>query len=189
MAILICRVAWMPTYRSGDERAVGGGSYVDEGNVPHDALNFFPIGDTYYGFVENRGQQIRLDNLGGQPAGETVSGISVVFCAEDPESAEFLVTGWYSNATVHRRPIGRPRDAPGRHVYFTATDTTLIETSQRCFKIPRARDNPPTLFGGIGMRHIWYGLNDERAADFRELLNSYMGAPELNRTPKEAVES
>ena len=66
MAILICRVAWMKSYQSEEERADGGGSYVDEGNVPHEALNFLPVGDTYYGFVENRRQQLKLEKLGGQ---------------------------------------------------------------------------------------------------------------------------
>ena len=48
MAILVCRVAWMPRCRSDEEMAVGGGSYVDKGNVPHESLNFLPVGDTCY---------------------------------------------------------------------------------------------------------------------------------------------
>ena len=66
MTILICRVAWMPRYQSDDEAAVGGGSYVDEGNVPHESLNFLAVGDTYYGFIENGRKQIRLERLGAQ---------------------------------------------------------------------------------------------------------------------------
>lgn len=34
--------------RSDEEMAVGGGSYVDKGNVPHESLNFLPVGDTCY---------------------------------------------------------------------------------------------------------------------------------------------
>ena len=89
MTILVCRVAWMPRYQSDDEEAVGGGRFVDQGNVPHESLNFLPVGDTYYGFVENRGQQMRLERLGAKPGDDIVTGVLVVFCAEEPESGDF----------------------------------------------------------------------------------------------------
>ncbi len=187
MMILVCRVAWMPGYRSGDEKAEGGGRYVDEGNEPHEALNFLPIGDTYYGFVENRRQQIKLERLGGGPADKTIVGVSIVFCAEDPESGDFLVAGWYSGAAVHRHPVKRPEDTLQRDAYFTATDATLIGETERCFRIPRAQDKPPSGFGGIGQRHIWYGLNDEAATEFRESLIEYMAARPLRQKPRKAV--
>lgn len=187
MAILVCRVAWMPRYQSGDERAEGGGSYVDEGNEPHEALNFLPVGDTYYGFVENHGDRITLERLGGRPADETIGGVSVVFCAVDPKSGEFLVTGWYSGATVHRNPVDRPEDPLPRRAYFTATDATLISETERCFRIPRAQDKPRSEFGGIGQRHIWYGLNDKRATRFRASLIEYMATRTLGQAREAAV--
>ena len=183
MAILICRVAWMKSYQSEKESAYGGGSYVDEGNVPHEALNFLRVGDTYYGFVENRRQQIKLEKLGGQKENSSINGVLVVFCAKDRETNNFLVTGWYTDATVHRHAIARP----GRQVHFTATDAKLIGESKRCFRIPRAQDNPRRSFGGIGQRHIWYGLNDESAVDFRESLNGYMADQALMQTPEKAA--
>ena len=189
MAILVCRVAWMTRYRSDDETAVGGGSYVDDGHVPHESLNFLPVGDTYYGFVENRGQQIRLERLGGAPGDQSVSGVLVVFCAAEPASNEFLVTGWYAAATVYRSPIERPRDDLRRQVSFTARHATPVAETERSFRIPRARDNPPSRIGGVGNRNIWYGLNEERARAFREFLGGYIEAPDQTRTPQEAVES
>ena len=182
MTILICRVAWMPRYQSDDEAAVGGGSYVDEGNVPHESLNFLAVGDTYYGFVENGRKQIRLERLGAQAGDEAATGVLVVFCAEDPAGNDFLVTGWYVDATVYRHPIERPGDDLGREVRFTARDATLVAESERRFRIPRAQDNPPSGIGGIGQHNIWYGLNIERAAEFRELLGAYINAPDLTRT-------
>ena len=189
MAILVCRVAWMPSYRSDEEPAEGGGGHVDQGNVPHESLNFLPIDGTYYGFVQNPGNQIRLERLGGQRAAETFAGVSVVFCAEDPNSREFLVTGWYSDATVHRSPIRRPGNDPReRRVYFTTTEATLIGEAERCFRIPRVRDNPPNPFSGIGQHPFWYGLNDDLAATFRDSLNVYMATQALaQQTPEEAV--
>ena len=186
MAILICRVAWMRGYQSDDEKAIGGGSYVDEGNVPHESLNFLPVGDTYYGFVQNGGNKIRIERLGARPADRTIAGISVVFCATDRETGDFLVTGWYADATVHRNPIERPGDPSGRHAYFTATDATLIGESERCFGIPTQK-NAISPFGGIGHSFIWYGLNDDSAAEFRESLDEYMATLTSTQTPEEAV--
>lgn len=189
MAILVCRVAWMPGYRSDDETAVGGGRYVDQGNTPHESLNFLPVGDTYYGFVENRGHEIRLERLGGNAMDDDLTGVLVVFCAAEPGSGEFLVTGWYADTTVYRRPIARPGDDLGRRVNFTAREATLIPLPERCFRMPRARDNPPSGIGGIGMRNVWYGLNEQRARALRESLGEYIDTPEVTRTPQEAVES
>ena len=62
-----------------------------------------------------------------------MTGVLVVFCAEEPGSGEFLVTGWYSDATVHRHAIDRPADDRGRQVSFTARDATLVAESERCF--------------------------------------------------------
>jgi len=186
--ILVCRVAWMPGYRSGKETAKGGGSYVtEEKGEPHEALNFLPVGDTYYGFVENGGKKITLERLGGGPADKTIDGVSIVFCAEDPESGEFLVTGWYPGATVHRCPVKRPDDPLQRDAYFTATNATLSGEAERCFRIPRARDKPPSGFSGIGQSQIWYGLNDELATKFRESLIDYMATRTLKQTPRKAV--
>ena len=187
MKILVCRVAWMPRYQSRYEKGKGGGSYVTEKTEPHEALNFLPVGGTYYGFVENGGKKITLERLGGRAADKTIGGVSIVFCAERPKSREFLVTGWYSGATVHRCPVKRPEDPLQRDAYFTATDATLIGDTERCFRIPRARDWPRSGFGGIGQSQIWYGLNDERASTFRKSLIDYMATRTLRQTSEEAV--
>ena len=173
MAIIVCRVAWMPCYRSTDEPATGGGSHVDKGGEPLEALNFLPVDDVYYGFVENKNRQLVLEKLGGRREDETLNGVSVVFCAPDPDTKDLLVTGWYVDATVHRQAIERPNDDPGRRVHFTATNATLIGESERCFPIPRAQDTWSSC-RGIGQAQFWYGLNEERATEFRQFLKEYM---------------
>ena len=187
--VLVCRVAWMPGYQSNEEEARGGGTYVDEGNVPHESLNFRPVRQTYYGFVENGGKGLGIERLGARRADETIDGVSVLFCATDRETSEFLLTGWYTNATVHRHPIKRPgRDRLQREVYFTATDATVIPESERCFHLPRKRDKHKFPFGGIGPRaFVWYGLNDDRAAGFCESLHRYMTTRVSTQTPDEVV--
>ena len=128
---------------------------------------------------------------GWVPAGQTrrLDGVSVLFCATDRETSEFLLTGWYTNATVHRHPIKRPgRDRLQREVYFTATDATVIPESERCFHLPRKRDKHKFPFGGIGPRtFVWYGLNDDRAAGFCESLHRYMTTRVSTQTPDEVV--
>ena len=66
MSILVCRFAWMASYKADNERARGGGRYVDEGNMPHESLNFLPINGTYYGYVMNDGQKLSLERLGSR---------------------------------------------------------------------------------------------------------------------------
>ena len=189
MEILVCRVAWMPYYRSDQESAVGGGSYVADGNVPHESLNFLPVGETYYGYVRVKGRQIGIQRIGAGRGDDVVSDVLVAFCAEHPGSGDFLVVGWYSDATVYRHGTLRPR--PDRRVNFTTVDATLMAESDRCFRIPRARENPPSDIGGIGMSNIWYGLNnesaqnDERVQAFREQLLAYIDELGTTQTPEE----
>ena len=191
-AVLVCRVAWMAGYQSDREIARGGGSYVGGTTVPHESRNFLPVGQTYYGIVENRGRQIRIEKLGAEPHQESIGGITVVFCAMDPRARELVVVGWYTSATVHRRPIRRPGPDPRhRKVYFTATEATLIEESERWFRIPKAGETTKQEGGGIGPRSfIWYGLNDGGASKLRETLYAYMTSGARTNTPKQvAVES
>ena len=172
----------MPRYQS-DEETAGGGSYVDQGNVPHESLNFLPVGDIYYGFVERgknkegENRKIKLENLGGNPGDETVTGSRRLLCAGNRR-----VAGDDRHATVYRQHIKRPDDNYDRKVSFTARSATLVAESP----IPQARAGRS---GGIGQNQFWYGLNEESAREVRELLNAYIGAPDLTWTPEEAVES
>ena len=191
MEILVCRVAWMPYYRSNEELAVGGGAHVNKGKLPHESLNFLPVDDTYYGYVQYKGKKLGIEKLGAEREDKKVSDVLVVFCAEHPESRDFLVVGWYDDATVYRQRIRRPK--PRRGVSFTADDATLAAESERCFRIPRARDNPPSDFGGIGHQNIWYGLsnkkarNNKRVQAFRKRLIAYIGAPDMGQTPEDVA--
>ena len=191
MEILVCRVAWMQYYRSNDEQAVGGGAHVTKGKLPHESLNFLPVDDTYYGYVKYSGRKLGIERLRAKHEDEKVSDVLVIFCAEHPESRDFLVVGWYDDATVYRQRIRRPK--PRRRVSFTADDATLVAESERCFRIPRARDNPPSGFGGIGHQNIWYSLSNKaaqknkRVQAFRERLAAYIGGLGMGQTPEDVA--
>ena len=178
MPILVCRVAWMPSYQADEERADGGGRHVDEGKLPHESLNFLPINGTYYGYVMNDGQKLSLERLGSRKADQKINGVLVVFCATNPKSGKQFVTGWYTDATVYRLPIKRPEDKVDRDAYFTATNAVLVKEAERRFRIPGANDKPRSPFSGIGQKNIWYGLNDNRSEEFRESLRKYMSSVE-----------
>ena len=156
MAILVCRVAWMASYQSEDEPGFGGGGYVVKGNVPAEALNFHPVGNTYYGYVANRGRQIRLEtNFGAERDAATVEPVSVVFCATDPDTDDFLVVGWYTDATVYRQPIRRPGDSRKRGIYFRKPPSPVIEwdsVNPRMPSKPRLRPIPDILKPPNGAR-------------------------------------
>ena len=182
MSILVCRVAWMPKYQADEERAEGGGRWVDDGNMPHESLNFLPINGTYYGYVMNDGQKLSLERLGSRKADEKINGVLVVFCAKKPKSGKQFVTGWYTDATVYRLPIKRPEDKVDRDAYFTAANAVLVDEAERRFRIPGANDNPPSPISGIGQKNIWYGLNDNRAEEFRVSLSKYMSSVESQQS-------
>ena len=164
----------MPHYQSAEEPAIGGGSYVDRGEEPHESLNFLPIGDQYFGFVENRRQRLNIDNLGAEKNEPFVDNVTVVFCAEEPKTKKFLITGWYINATAYRDAIERPQDPVGRKAHFVSLEARLVKLSDRCFEIPRARSKTKGVYGGIGQRNIWYGLNSKGATVLRNSILSYL---------------
>ena len=196
MSIIVCRVAWMPAYRSEQEPAYGGGAHITDEGIPYEAYNFLPIDGTYYGYVAvpRGGKQDRehgrmnINRLGATAADETIAGVTVVFCASDPKTKEFLVTGWYNNAIAYREGIDRPGDSLRQHcINFTSNEAVLVQESERTFRMPKARDVPREDFGGVGEGNIWYGLNRSAAQEYLELLENYMAHRFDNQNPGNAA--
>ena len=179
----------MPFYRSEKEVAYGGGSYVvNEGKVPYEALNFLPVKGEYFGYVAvPKSGKLNINKLGAQPDDEKIGGVLVVFCASDPKTGDFLVTGSYKNATVYRKWIKRPDENKHRYVRFTSTEAVIVEESLREFLMPRSNDTPREPFGGIGTGNIWYGLNQKSAQGFRDSIEKYMQGESINNQPDETV--
>ncbi len=183
----------MQYYRSDKELAVGGGAHVADGNLPHESLNFLPVGDTYYGYVRVKTPQIRIENIGAARADDAVSDVLVVFCAVQPDSRDFLVVGWYEGATVYRYGIQRPDH--DRWVNFTSVNATLVVESERRFRIPRSTDGSQRGISGIGQANYWYELSiraaqkEKRVRAFRERLETYIAefGVDEGKTPKTVV--
>ena len=180
--IIVCRVAWMSTYRSEDEDACGGGDHVKSGGIPYEALNFLPIDGVYYGYVAvPRGGSrkahgsVDIKRMGAQTADSEIDGVSIVFCATEPDTSDFLVVGWYRSATVFRNGIDRPGDQKRIGcINFKSTEAVLVEEHERSFLMPTDKDKPKEVFGGIGMANIWYGLNEKSARRYKKSLEDYM---------------
>jgi hypothetical protein len=106
--LFFCNIGWMNRYeglRGKPDKIVGGGKYVDENEDGHEVCNFLVADDgNVYGHVETikkkLDRKIRIESVGG--AGNSVSGVDVVWTATNPEEGGRRVVGWYRNATIFR---------------------------------------------------------------------------------------
>lgn len=161
--ILVCRLAWMETYSSLNEKAFANHSYVKDGNTPHEALNFLATKDKeYFGYVRvgtdsiGKPGKININKLGASNQDVSIKGILIVFIARRPIDNLLLIIGYYKNAEVFRAPIERPdgKNGPKSIVRFKTRTAKLIKESKRSFEMPSGK-------GAIGNSDLWYGLTDE----------------------------
>lgn len=153
--MLFCNIGYSKTYTGNPfDKLEGGGSYNETHDDGGERYNFSPDNGFYYGFVENRGNNINLARIDGtrNQKDDFVNNVLVVFCANKGEGS--IVVGWYNNATVYRT-LQKRED--GRIFYFKCrvADGVLLDENDRDFKIPRAKNK---AFGfGFGQSQIWYG--------------------------------
>lgn len=192
--ILVCRLTWMNFYASTAERGESNHSYVTDGNVAGESLNFLNYQDAgYEGYVQVKGDSIgspgkvNINRLGARKMESKLDGIIVVFAATHPARGGIRVVGWYSNATVYREPITNPKtgslmsaDVGERTVRITSNAATLIPTEDRHFQLPRG-------LGGIGQSDLWYGLQSSENVKLKELLLEYIREENLAEQPQLGV--
>ena len=147
--VLFCNIAWMASYDRiafPEDRPRYGGSYVKDTGDAFESWNFHKYDDGYYGFVETkyrggtsvqaRANQLHIEKIDPSAKGETVDGITVVFCAYSDEERSTVIVGWYEDATVLRRR----KQHPDGHMYnIKAPYAILLPEAQRTKKIPRAK--------------------------------------------------
>lgn len=148
----------MDHYRgvTGNDTPKGGGAWVKEHGFGHEAFNFKPSHDEYFGFVQSAGGGINLGRLGAAPDDDQLDDVTVVWVATHPLEGGVRVVGWYRNATVFREyqpPVrAKERKLPNRKApWFVARakDVVLLDRDERVFEVPRGK-------GGMGQSNVWY---------------------------------
>jgi hypothetical protein len=158
LPLLVCRTAWMDHYRgvTAKDTPTGGGAWVKQHGFGHEAYNFEPVLNEYFGYVRPTGSGINLSKLGGSADDEQLDGVTVVWVATHPTEGGTRVVGWYLNATVFAEyqapPTKKGRRLPdGEAPWFLvrARDAVLLDRDERVFEVPRGK-------GGMGQSNAWY---------------------------------
>ena len=148
---IFCNIGWMARYqglRNQPDKIVGGGRWIDENQHGAEVCNFVGCDDgNVYGHVETvKGKvdrAINIDALGALPHEGSVSGVTVVWTARNPDTGGRWIIGWYRNATVFRKrqPFGAPPSAQHKkdeisdfRVMSKSGDSVLLSIEER--KLP-----------------------------------------------------
>jgi hypothetical protein len=151
----------MDQYRgvTADDTPSGGGAYVRERGFGHEAFNFEPYRNEYYGYVQATGSGVNLQRLGGAPGDDQLGRVTVAWVATHPTEGGMRIVGWYPSATVFAEyqspPSRRARrlpdgDSPGFLV--RARNAMLLDRDERVFDVPRGTSTT----AGMGQSNIWY---------------------------------
>jgi|GEM_PF-6875503 len=163
--IIVCRIGWMPEYRSIDEPVYSNQAHFDEEDpIPHEGHNFLKMKDgKYYGYFPITGDAVgslsktEINKLGASSGDDYLTGTLVLFVAPKKEDDNSLrVVGFYRNATLYREP--ETTDTTPAIRRMETTDAVLIPEEDRAFVMPRAKDRLEV--GGFGRANHWYGLNE-----------------------------
>ena len=178
--ILFCNIAYMQYYDNRiQDKPINGGAYVSENNDALEKYNFQECDDGYYrGFVEtkhhlgykegiknNTYNQIKIERIeASAKKEESISGVTVVFCATPPRKPNVIV-GWYKNATVYRY---RPQyDDRYFNLQARITDAVLLPEEERTKVVPRANRKGY----GFGQSNVWYADTENSGAYIKEVLD------------------
>lgn len=173
MRVLFAHISWMPEYSGdpGEPLFSTHGWVVGKGDA-HERANFKAIRGRVYGYVPVREKlrskipgNINLEKLGADKASTSVSGVTVIWFANNPDrQAEAYIVGWYRNATVYREL--RYIDDIEYRIECRADDAILVAEGMRDFRIPHVRSLAGQAAGyGYGQSSLWYaeGLDGFKA--------------------------
>lgn len=172
MTYLFCNIGWMEHYKgqTSKDQITGGGSYVAEEGRGHEVCNFAPYRKNVYGYVQPAGKQIRIDRLGADPEDESISDITVIWTATQPDGGT-VVVGWYINATVYRHYVNFDKvptlhssnGVDGYQIKALSKDMHLLPIDERITEIPRR------VKGGMGQANVWYADAPESKPLIKEI--------------------
>ncbi|POZ50052.1 HNH endonuclease [Methylovulum psychrotolerans] len=172
MTLLFCNVGWMNNYDGIDGDSIVRGGAYNQHSVGSEVCNFTNIDGTVYGYVQLKGEQIRIERLGASKNDNSIDGITVVWLASS-DSSGTVVIGWYKDATVYRYPqkIKSPTKLQknNRLKFYRIKAQTdkalLLPVEQRELTIPRG------VKGGIGRSHVWYADKEENKKTVNAVTN------------------
>lgn len=114
---IVFNVAWMNKYQ-GDLETIDRSrfAWLRENEGAGEQHNFSNLGGQLYGYTPHRYQnRINIERIGAGLGDESVSDITVVFKARDPETGHSCIVGLYRNATVFRERQTIPTQARRRY--------------------------------------------------------------------------
>lgn len=112
--------------------------------------NFFVYPDgNCYGYVEVGGntpknyKKLWIEKIDGSAKRqESISDVTVVFCAKQAENTPTSICGWYLHATVYREIQGGKQDGYQPYYFMTAKDNVkFIPSGNRNFHFDRTKIN------------------------------------------------
>jgi hypothetical protein len=190
MPFILCRVVWANTYRSKKESFFAGNmKYPMNHGVAHELLNFANEAGLSYGYVESKGDSIRLSNFGIATNAETIDGITIIWCALDEGTRKLRVVGWYDDATVFSRPQALTgRSLRGRWQYYFKTkieNAHLIAEAERYLEVPMKSKIEDR--GYIGQRNWFFPTHSDRYIAFLESF-ALMKKPQDKARPTDQLD-
>lgn len=178
--ILAIETSWMPFYRSRDEPQMGSGTFLAEGNIGAEALNFKLQNGKYYGYFKVQGKNLHIEKCGAEKKDEFLDNVLVVACAVHPLRKKLMLVGWYPSARLYRFPIVSPDGE--KWCRIVSKKATLLGEYDRTFEFPRVNTNLGITGMGMSSWH-WYGLNEEINRSLRDRLLSYIRTSKLKSAP------
>jgi hypothetical protein len=179
--ILFCNIAYMKYYDSDVQEydvPKNGGRYVNENNDALEKDNFHLCRDGYIrGYVEtkyNDGYQIaskpkdlHIERI-EKGSTDSISEVTIIFCAKSDIVGKTIIVGWYNNATVYRkRQIYKDRQY---NIIARVEDCVRVEEADRHFIIPRSKGKDGV---GFGQANVWYA-DKENAQELVGAVKTYI---------------
>lgn len=179
--LIFCNTGWMDFYRglTGDT-IVGGGKHVDTMGWGGEMLNFRSFDNHLYGYVQpnidrkfNNPSTIKLEKLGALKTDESLSGVTVVWTATDPDNGGTYIVGWYKNATVYRYYQQPPKKSKRKYKnnflgFFVAVEdknAKCLTKDERIVQVQRKKKN------WMGQSNVWYA---DKNPDFVKVVKDYI---------------
>lgn len=202
MKILFCRIAHMKYYKGIKEykdEPKNGGKYVEETGDAHEKYNFkerFIDGENVcLGFFETKStngeysNQVHIEKIKGcKKSDNIIDNVLVIWCATAYEN-EFMIVGWYKNATVYRYYEEHKFDddyIQSYNVKANSKDCFLIpaDGSRRSWKVATKKRMKTYGFGS--RPPVWYANEEESENYIEDLIKrieNYNDGNWLNYTP------